>query len=68
VLSDGRLFWIQDAYATSTNYPYSTPADNGVYSVRTRGRECGRGCVQAQRRGARSSERGQQPDANSQCR
>ena len=25
VLSDGRLFWIQDAYTTSRNYPYSTP-------------------------------------------
>ncbi len=25
VLSDGRLFWIQDAYTSSHNYPYSTP-------------------------------------------
>jgi hypothetical protein len=25
VLSAGRLFWIQDAYTTSENYPYSTP-------------------------------------------
>jgi len=25
VLSDGRLYWIQDAYTTSRNYPYSTP-------------------------------------------
>jgi len=25
VVSDGRLFWIQDAYTTTTNYPYSTP-------------------------------------------
>jgi len=25
VVADGRLFWIQDAYTTSTNYPYSTP-------------------------------------------
>jgi uncharacterized membrane protein (UPF0182 family) len=25
VLSDGRLFWIQDAYTSSRNYPYSTP-------------------------------------------
>lgn len=25
VLSDGRLFWIQDAYTTSANYPYATP-------------------------------------------
>jgi uncharacterized membrane protein (UPF0182 family) len=26
VLSEGRLLWIQDAYTTSSNYPYSTPA------------------------------------------
>jgi hypothetical protein len=25
VLSEGRLFWIQDAYTTSPNYPYATP-------------------------------------------
>ena len=25
VLSGGRLYWIQDAYTTSANYPYSTP-------------------------------------------
>lgn len=25
VVADGRLFWIQDAYTTSTNYPYATP-------------------------------------------
>ena len=25
VIADGRLFWIQDAYTTSTHYPYSTP-------------------------------------------
>jgi len=25
VVADGRLFWIQDAYTTSGNYPYSTP-------------------------------------------
>ncbi len=25
VVSDGRVFWIQDAYTTSTNYPYATP-------------------------------------------
>jgi uncharacterized protein len=25
VISDGRLFWIQDAYTTSDRYPYSTP-------------------------------------------
>jgi uncharacterized membrane protein (UPF0182 family) len=25
VVADGRLFWIQDAYTTTSNYPYSTP-------------------------------------------
>ncbi len=25
VISEGRLFWIQDAYTTSDQYPYSTP-------------------------------------------
>jgi hypothetical protein len=25
VVSDGRIFWIQDAYTTTGNYPYSTP-------------------------------------------
>jgi len=25
VVADGRLFWIQDAYTTTGNYPYSTP-------------------------------------------
>jgi uncharacterized membrane protein (UPF0182 family) len=25
VLADGRIFWIQDAYTLSANYPYSTP-------------------------------------------
>jgi hypothetical protein len=26
VVHDGRVFWIQDAYTTTSNYPYSTPA------------------------------------------
>jgi uncharacterized membrane protein (UPF0182 family) len=26
VISDGRIFWIQDAYTTSANYPYSNRA------------------------------------------
>ena len=26
VVADGRLFWMYDAYTTSTRYPYSTPA------------------------------------------
>ncbi len=25
VVADGRLFWLQDAYTTTGNYPYSTP-------------------------------------------
>ena len=25
VISEGKLFWIQDAYTTTTRYPYSTP-------------------------------------------
>lgn len=25
VVSDGRLYWMQDAYTTTSNYPYSTP-------------------------------------------
>ena len=25
VIADGRLWWIQDAYTTTTRYPYSTP-------------------------------------------
>jgi uncharacterized membrane protein (UPF0182 family) len=25
VVSDGQIFWIQDAYTSTTNYPYSTP-------------------------------------------
>ena len=25
VVADGRLFWIQDAYTSSANYPYATP-------------------------------------------
>lgn len=27
VLDDGKLYWIQDAYTTSSNYPYSQPYD-----------------------------------------
>jgi uncharacterized protein len=29
VVSDGHLFWIQDAYTTSKNYPYATPFGRG---------------------------------------
>ena len=34
VVSEGRLFWIQDAYTTTDQYPYSTPAANGVNYIR----------------------------------
>ncbi|MDO8736829.1 MAG: UPF0182 family protein [Thermoleophilia bacterium] len=30
VMVDGRLFWIQDAYTTSSNYPYSQPSAEGA--------------------------------------
>lgn len=29
VISEGKLIWIADAYATTTRYPYSQPADTG---------------------------------------
>jgi uncharacterized protein len=34
VISDGRLFWLQDAYTTSTRYPYATPAVDGTNYIR----------------------------------
>ena len=34
VVSEGRLFWLQDAYTYTTRYPYSTPATNGVSYMR----------------------------------
>jgi uncharacterized membrane protein (UPF0182 family) len=33
-ISEGRLVWIQDAYTTSTRYPYSTPAGGGLNYIR----------------------------------
>lgn len=30
VLSDGRLYWIQDAYTVSDRYPYSSPETDGT--------------------------------------
>ena len=33
VVSDGRIFWIQDAYTTSDSYPYATAA-SGVNYIR----------------------------------
>jgi uncharacterized membrane protein (UPF0182 family) len=34
VISNGRLFWVQDAYTTSTRYPYATPAADGTNYIR----------------------------------
>ena len=34
VVSDGRLFWIHDAYTVSDRYPYSAPATPGVNYIR----------------------------------
>lgn len=31
VISDGKLYWIMDAYTTSDRYPYSQPYDNVNY-------------------------------------
>ena len=33
VVADGRLWWIQDAYTTTSRYPYSTP-HNGINYIR----------------------------------
>jgi len=34
VVADGRLFWIQDAYTTSSRYPYSEPVQGGLNYIR----------------------------------
>jgi uncharacterized protein len=34
VESEGRLFWIRDAYTTTDQYPYSTPAASGLNYIR----------------------------------
>ena len=34
VLVEGRIFWIQDAYTTTTSYPYSQPLPSGVNYIR----------------------------------
>jgi uncharacterized membrane protein (UPF0182 family) len=34
VIDDGHLFWIQDAYTTTTKYPYSTPTSGGFNYIR----------------------------------
>jgi uncharacterized membrane protein (UPF0182 family) len=34
LISNGRLFWMQDAYTASSRYPYSTPISDGSNYVR----------------------------------
>lgn len=34
VLADGRLFWIMDAYTTSSDFPFATPLPNGINYIR----------------------------------
>jgi uncharacterized membrane protein (UPF0182 family) len=34
VVSDGRIFWIQDAYTISNRYPYATAAGLGINYIR----------------------------------
>jgi uncharacterized protein len=34
VSSEGRLFWIRDAYTTTSRYPYSTPSVAGLNYIR----------------------------------
>jgi len=33
VLSEGKLYWIQDAYTTSNRYPYATPERTWTYQT-----------------------------------
>ncbi|MDX1618434.1 MAG: UPF0182 family protein, partial [Balneolaceae bacterium] len=34
VLSEGKLFWIQDAYTVSSDFPYSEPSISGINYIR----------------------------------
>jgi uncharacterized membrane protein (UPF0182 family) len=34
VIDQGRMYWIQDAYTTTTRYPYSQPWNNGLNYIR----------------------------------
>ncbi len=34
VVADGKLYWLQDAYTTTTRYPYSTPWQNSFNYIR----------------------------------
>ena len=33
-ISQGRLIWVQDAYTTSSRYPYSRPSESGINYIR----------------------------------
>jgi uncharacterized protein len=34
VISDGKLYWVQDAYTVSDHYPYAEPMANGINYLR----------------------------------
>ena len=34
VIADGKLYWMRDAYTETADYPYSTPAGNGINYIR----------------------------------
>jgi uncharacterized membrane protein (UPF0182 family) len=34
VVADGQLYWVQDAYTTTSRYPYSTPSGAGYNYIR----------------------------------
>ena len=34
VISDGRLYWIRDAYTITDDYPYATPVTSGINYIR----------------------------------
>ena len=34
VISDGRLYWMRDAYTVTNSYPYSTPFENSLNYIR----------------------------------
>ena len=46
VISDGRLFWIQDAYTTSSYFPYAQPAPGGRPQLHPQFSEGGRSTLQ----------------------
>lgn len=34
ILVEGRIYWVQDAYTTTDNYPYSQPIPSGINYIR----------------------------------